>query len=364
MNSKRDEKNKNESLFVDDPLVDTSVSDIISQAFDKVELSTIGKICLDARVQKSLTQEQASNILKVRVKIIKDFENGDEIDLPGLTYKVGFVRSYARLLDLDGDFLVQEFKSNLEPGNFREEYKFLSPKIENNKFFPMGAVLSFLIAIMIYSGWYYNERNKTIEIVSNQMIENKKDEVIIKETNNYIIIEEKKNFESNSLPSIKQDENIQVSKLSDKTIVYEKILEQKMVSDDIVSKNNSPKINEETVLISKNKVDINQVENISSEMFAVAEERDRSSEMVIKAIGNSWVEIEDIDGNSLMARIMRAGETYVVPNKSGLTFNTGNAGALSLSSGNITISSLGEEGETIKARPLNIEAFKDKKIIN
>jgi cytoskeleton protein RodZ len=364
MNSKRDEKNKNETLFVDDPLVDTSVSDIISQAFDKVELSTIGKICLDARVQKSLTQEQASNILKVRVKIIKDFENGDEIDLPGLTYKVGFVRSYARLLELDGDFLVQEFKSNLEPGNFREEYKFLAPKIENNNFLPMGAVLSFLIAIIIYSGWYYSERNKTIEIVSNKMIESKKDEVIITETNNYIIIEEKKNFESNSLPSVRQDNNIQASKLSDKTIVYEKILEQKLVSDDIVSKNNSPKINEETVLISKNKVDINKVENISSEMSAVAKERDRSSEMVIKAIGNSWVEIEDIDGNSLMARIMRPGETYVVPNKSGLTFNTGNAGALSLSSGNITISSLGEEGETIKARPLNIEAFKDKKIIN
>ena len=359
MNSKRDEKNKKETLFDDDPLVDTSVSDIISQAFDKVELSTIGKICLDARVQKSLTQEQASNILKVRVKIIKDFENGDEIDLPGLTYKVGFVRSYARLLELDGDFLVQEFKSNLEPGNFREEYKFLAPKIENNNFLPMGAVLSFLIAIIIYSGWYYSERNKTIEIVSNQMIESKKDEVIITETNNYIIIEEKKNFESNSLPSIRQDNNIQVSKLSDKTIANEKTLEQKLVSDDIVSKNNSLKINEETVLISQNKV-----KNISSEMSAVAKERDRNSELVIKAIGNSWVEIEDIDGNSLMARIMRPGETYVVPNKSGLTFNTGNAGALSISSGNIIISSLGEEGETIKARPLNIEAFKDKKINN
>ena len=191
-----------------------------------------------------------------------------------------------------------------------------------------------------------------------------KDEVIITEKNNYIIIEEKKNFESNSLPPIRQDNNLQASKSSEKIIVYEKILEQKLVSDDIVSKNNSPKINEETVLISKNKVDINKVKNISSEMSAVAKERDRSSEMVIKAIGNSWVEIEDIDGNSLMARIMRPGETYVVPNKSGLTFNTGNAGALSLSSGNITISSLGKEGETIKARPLNIEAFKDNKIIN
>ena len=358
MNSKRDEKNKHETLL------DTSVSDIISKAFDNVELSTIGKICLDARVKKSLTQEQASTILKLRVKIIKDFENGDEIDLPGLTYKVGFVRSYARLLDLDGDFLVQEFKSNLEPANFKEEYKFLSPKNENKNFLPMGAVLSFLIAVIIYSGWYYSERNKTLEIVSNQIIESKKDEISITKSNNYIIIEEKKNSESKPIPPIEQDDNIQASKLSGKAIVYKKILEQSIVSDDLVSKENSPKINEETILLSKNKVEINKVKNISSEISAVAKERDLSSEMVIKAIRNSWVEIEDIDGNSLIARIMRSGETYVVPNMSGLTFNTGNAGALSISYGDMAIPSLGEEGETIKARPLNIEAFKDKKIIN
>ena len=358
MNSNRDKKNKNETLFDENPLVDTSVSDIISQAFNNVELSTIGKICLDARVKKSLTQEQASGILKVRVKVIKDFENGDEIELPGLTYKVGFVRSYARLLDLDGDFLVQEFKSNLEPGNFREEYKFLSPKIENNNFLHMGAVLSFLIAVIIYSGWYYSERNKNIEIVSNQIIESQKDEISIEKTNNFIIIEEKKNSDSILLPPIKQDNNIQASKSSDKAIGYKKILEQKIMSDELVLKEDSPKINEETVLISKNKVDINKFKSGASEMSAVAKERDQSSEMIIKAIGNSWVEIEDIDGNSLMARIMRTGETYVVPNMRGLTFNTGNAGALSLSYGDIIISSLGEEGETIKARPLNIEAFK------
>ena len=364
MNSKSDKKNKNETLFDEKPLFDKSVSDIISKAFDNVELSTIGKICLDARVKKSLTQEQASGILKVRVKIIKDFENGDEIDLPGLTYKVGFVRSYARLLDLDGDFLVQEFKSNLKAVNFREEYKFLSPKIENKSFLPMGAVLSFLIAVIIYSGWYYSERNKTIEIVTNQIIESKKDEISIANANNYIIIEEKKNFEINPPSLIQQDNNIQVSKLSGKVIVYKKILEQKKMSVDLVQKENSPKINEESVLISKNKVEINKVKNRSSEISAVAKERDRSSEMVIKAMGNSWVEIEDIDGNSLMARIMRPGETYVVPNMRGLTFNTGNAGALSLSYGDMIISSLGEKGETIKARPLNIEAFNDKKIID
>ena len=44
-------------------------------------------------------------------------------------------------------------------------------------------------------------------------------------------------------------------------------------------------------------------------MSAEANERDPSTEMVLKATGNSWVEIEDVDGNILMTRLMRPGET-------------------------------------------------------
>ena len=56
---------------------------------------------------------------------------------------------------------------------------------------------------------------------------------------------------------------------------------------------------------------------------------------------------------------MRAGETYVIPkNNKGLTLSTGNAGVLSLVYGKNNIPSLGEIGEVISSRPLNIEAFK------
>ena len=102
----KNEKNKNNSFLDQDKNLDKTVSDAINEAFDQVELSTVGKLCLDARLNKGLTQEQAAALLKVRVKIIKDFEDGEHIDLPGLAYKVGFVRSYARLLDLDGNLLV------------------------------------------------------------------------------------------------------------------------------------------------------------------------------------------------------------------------------------------------------------------
>ena len=318
----KNENNKNNSFLDKDKKIDKSVSDAINEAFDQVELSSVGKLCLDARLKKGLTQEQAGTLLKVRVKIIKDFEDGEHIDLPGLAYKVGFVRSYARLLDLDSDLLVKEFKESLELTSFKEEYNFLTPELNKNNFLPIGVVVSVFIAILSYTGWYYSDRSNKIEQVSDQ----KREETFTKtaeiENNSYVIIEE--NF-SNNLPSSKTNDEKKVQKPNSKITLRDNKVES---------------------MISKN-----------TELSATANERDPSTEMVLKATGNSWVEIEDMEGNILMTRLMRPGETYVVPNINGLTFNTGNAGALSLSQGDVIVPKLGEVGEIITARPLNIKTF-------
>jgi cytoskeleton protein RodZ len=326
----KNETNKNNSFSDKDKNVDKLVSDAINEAFDHAELSTVGKLCLDARLNKGLTQEQAGALLKVRVKIIKDFENGEHIDLPGLAYKVGFVRSYARLLDLDGDLLVKEFKESLELNSFKEEYKFLTPELNKNNFIPIGAVVSVFIAILSYTGWYYSDRSNKIEEVSDKKIVEMSSKISEIDNNSYVIIEE--NFSNDLLSSKRNDDEKKVQEVNRKT----------NLKDD-------------------------QVESITiknTELSATANERDPSTEMVLKAIGNSWVEIEDVDGNILMTRLMRPGETYVVPNINGLTFNTGNAGALSLSQGNVIVPKLGEVGEIITARPLNIKTFSNKQILD
>ena len=340
-------KIKSKSSIGKDNKNEVSVSDAINEAFDNLELTSIGKLCLDARLSKGLTQEQASALLKVRVKIIKDFENGDQIDLPGLAYKIGFVRSYARLLDLDGDLLVQEFKESLELSSLKEEYKFLTPEINKSKYLPIGAVLSVCIAILSYTGWYYSDRSNKIENISGVNIEDKYKKSAEIVNNEYVIIEE--NINSNvSIPSTiksnqKNAQDLKINKPIDLDKVESKISQ------------NDKNIN--TELISNKKIDLQLNKNKTSEMSATANERDPSTEMVLKATGNSWVEIEDIDGNVLMTRLMRPGETYVVPKINGLTFNTGNAGALSLSQGDLTVPKLGEIGEIITARPLNIKTF-------
>ena len=319
----KNEKNKNNSFLDQDKNLDKTVSDAINEAFDQVELSTVGKLCLDARLNKGLTQEQAAALLKVRVKIIKDFEDGEHIDLPGLAYKVGFVRSYARLLDLDGDLLVREFKESLELNSFKEEYKFLTPELNKSNFLPISAVASVFIAILSYTGWYYSDRSNKIEQVSDKNRLETTITVTEVDDNNYVIIEE--DFSDNLHSSKKNDDNKNLQVLNLKTTLIDNKLES---------------------MSSKN-----------TELSATANERDPSTEMVLKATGNSWVEIEDMEGNILMTRLMRPGETYVVPNLNGLTFNTGNAGALSLSRGDVIIPKLGEIGEILTARPLNIKTF-------
>ena len=322
----KNENKKNNSFLDKDKKIDKSVSDAINEAFDQVELSSVGSLCLDARLNKGLTQEQAGTLLKVRVKIIKDFEDGEHIDLPGLAYKIGFVRSYARLLDLDGDLLVKEFKDSLELNSFKEEYKFLTPESNKNNFLPIGVVVSVFIAILSYTGWYYSDRSNKIEQVSDQKSEKMFSKTAEIENNSYVIIEE--NF-SNNLPTSKTNDEKKVQELNSKITLNDNKVE---------------------TMISKN-----------TELSATANERDPSTEMVLKATGNSWVEIEDMEGNILMTRLMRPGETYVVPNINGLTFNTGNAGALSLSKGDVVVPKLGEVGEIITARPLNIQTFSKKR---
>ena len=326
----KNEKNKKNSFLNKNKKVDVSVSDAINEAFDNVELSTVGKLCLDARLNKGLTQEQAGALLKVRVKIIKDFEDGENIDLPGLAYKVGFVRSYARLLDLDGDLLVQEFKEGLELNSFKEEYKFLTPELNKSNLLPIGAVISVFVAILSYTGWYYSDRSNKIEHVAVQKIENISEKTTEIDNNSYVIIEEDY---SNNLPSLKINNDVNT--------VQEVNLKTNLNEDKVET------------MISKN-----------TELSATANERDPSTELVLKATGNSWVEIEDMEGNILMTRLMRPGETYVVPDINGLTFNTGNAGALSLSQGDVIVSKLGEVGEIITAQPLNIKTFSNKPLLD
>ncbi len=147
------------------------------------------------------------------------------------------------------------------------------------------------------------------------------------------------------------------NKSSDKASKIKDVNLTSMKKNMLVDTTRKNSINEIIVNNKNDEINLLETKN-TNETSAVANERIQNEEMVLKSSGNSWVEIEDYDGNSYLTRLMRAGETFVVPNKKGLTLSTGNAGVLSLTFGSTHVSRLGGIGEVISSRPLNIEAFK------
>jgi len=250
------------------------------------------------------------------------------------------------LLDLDSNFLVDEFKKTLKKSSFKEEYKFLSPKSHTSKIFPIGSIVSLIIAIFVYSGWYYSDRQNTnVASYSNQ----KESKEIIENADNlnYEIIE----YDNNN------------NKINNE-VLFNKNQNIALQEDSLIFKTESKYINKQNNIKNNELIYKQTSKNQVNELSAKANIRNPKNEMVLKSSGNSWVEIEDIDGNILLTRLMRPGETYIVPNISGLTINTGNAGVLSLSLGDVFIPKLGKVGEIISAKPLNINSFSNITKIN
>jgi len=89
---------------------------------------------------------------------------------------------------------------------------------------------------------------------------------------------------------------------------------------------------------------------------AFARQRLPDMEITLRATGASWVEIIRNDGEEVMTKLMRAGDTYMVDSRDRLYLSTGNAGGLELVFNDGTTRSIGDSGEIL--RDLLLDATK------
>jgi len=80
--------------------------------------------------------------------------------------------------------------------------------------------------------------------------------------------------------------------------------------------------------------------------------------IVISATDDSWIEITDPNGDRLLSRTLRAGDSYRVPNREGLVFVTGNAGGLDITVDGTHVPSIGDTGIVRKNVKLDPELLK------
>jgi cytoskeleton protein RodZ len=107
------------------------------------------------REQLGETVEETCQRLRIRQTHLRAIEEGRFDELPGRIYAIGFVRTYAEYLGLDGPVIIERFKQETAGEAAAPKLVFPTPAPESR--LPKGwlILLSIALATTAYGGWFY-----------------------------------------------------------------------------------------------------------------------------------------------------------------------------------------------------------------
>src|SRR5689334_13031406 len=158
------------SRFSRDEFDDTEFEDEFDLSNAALKRShSVGALLRQARQGFGREVGQIGAALRIRSSHLQAIEDGRYEDLPGGTYAIGFIRTYAEYLGLDGPEMVRRFKQELEGQEFKNDLSFPMPVGERR--IPGGTMLlgGAIIALCGYGIWHYassGDRGRTEQVAA------------------------------------------------------------------------------------------------------------------------------------------------------------------------------------------------------
>jgi cytoskeleton protein RodZ len=261
----------------------------------------VGQILAEARQEKNLTIKQVAAEIHIRQQYLIDIEEGQLSDLPGPVYIFGFIRTYARLLDLDGKELIRRISTLPDLPTYERSQVQVPLRSEEEPNFPVLIVSGVLIFLMAIGGYFF------LKPATQSPLPNVHETVTAD-----LAIQPK---EGPSSPRTEEGAlETSPSALPGGVSQISPPDEPSGVSAPSVAKEETP-----NPLLQK--------------------------KMMLKAKEPSWIEVRDESGHVLFMKVLKSGEEYVVPEKPGVTINTGNAGGIDIFIGDTKLPPLGARGD-------------------
>ena len=261
---------------------------------------TVGNVLRKKREVIGLSIDNIANQLNLDPKLIESLEKNDYVKFNIETYIKGYLRAYAKVLDLDGDTIINLYKES-NPEKTPEILPNVKPKTQRNSGDKSVKLFSYIIALTVAVSilvWYQNNflvqpPEENLNITNIKTYENTNingvdiDYKIINHTNSW------------QWPINKADTN------------YES---NNNVLEPVVSKTTQDKI--------ENTADINEVSEHNIQQS--------NDTIVLNLIGDSWVEIYDEEGGRLFLDLARSGKNYIINGNSPFDILLGAANQVSI----------------------------------
>ncbi len=117
-------------------------------------VSRVGAELRAARQRLGWALPDVAATLRIRLPFLEAIEDGRVADLPGNTYAVGFLRSYAAVLGLDAGELARRFRAEAHEVNRKTELAFPVPVPQRGVPAMAVVLLGTVVAVGAYVGWY------------------------------------------------------------------------------------------------------------------------------------------------------------------------------------------------------------------
>lgn len=282
--------------------------DLILEAFQE-----IGQILADARKEQNLTITQVASKIHIRQRYLIDLEEGHLADLPGRVYILGFIRTYARLLNLDGEELVRRVSKSPHIPDYEKSQisKPMRPEEEPSYYALAGSVM--LILFVSVGGYLFlRPSSTTITPLAGIM----------------------------GVESTAQQPPALAT-----PVPIPDILKPELTPIEL-----QPKISKEyTPAVMPKIIYPDNMATVVSPAEPIATNAPNSlkilKKIIIMAKEPSWVEVRDDSKRVIFMKVLKAKEEYTVPEKPGITISTGNAGGIEIFVGETKLPILGGRGE-------------------
>lgn len=351
--------------------------------------------------------------LRIRAVYIQAIEEGRLQDLPGTAYAVGFVRAYADYLGLDGNSIVSDYRDELARRSRQNQLIWPVDQVEY-KHFPSGIIIAvcLALAIAITGGWYFASQpggtgidliDQVPEFMKRQTGESTADESGGDQSDTSVPVTTPTTAQAASAAPDLPPVEVPVEPAVQFDVVPAPLAELEGGTVPLpgtlpvdaagtpqgVSTSGADAPNGQG-LSSAQQTGTEQataaateslVESVGGPVGDTAVDPAASTggaatvpgsaggagaeqsaalptpRIVLRAAKDSWVEIFDANQKVVLQRILRAGETYAVPEQNGLVMNTGNAGGLVIEVDGRAQPSLGSIGVVKRGISLAPDAF-------
>ncbi len=264
----------------------------------------VGAMLKEMRLQKDLKLVDIAKRLCIRRIYLEAIEDSDYKELPPIPYGIGFIRSYANFLGLNGENIVELYKEETNTAEAKEKIKVLEPQPEASMPSFQYLLISLLAIILIYLGWSTMAQKNALQLQENTL-DNATAAAQEEEAVDNMVVVESINFNENTTQNDDTTLAEEIANTDNLVTVSEQSYEAPVPEED----------NED--IAPETKKEESKTEQPQEDDSKISE-----NGVYIEILEETWVEVKD-SSKLYISKVLNKGDVYKVPEGKGMILSFG-----------------------------------------